>query len=170
MPLKQPTLEIKTRVAGIGSLGHPRVLALALWHGSHIVREAKAVARPAWLWAAGPERPAGTERQALVDRAVRIPDPHMHFRDGWVVRRLAPDCCLIELESLPVERDEERLLYAMGWETGNLHLGSAAALKALKRDLSARRGRWLHKAAKEMADATRRDWEEWRGGRRRRRS
>jgi uncharacterized protein DUF2252 len=28
MPLKQPTLEMKTRIAGIGSLGHPRVLGL----------------------------------------------------------------------------------------------------------------------------------------------
>jgi len=168
MPLKRPNLAFKTRVAGIGSLGHPRVLGLASWQGAHIVREAKALTRPAWLWAAGSSQAVGASRrqQTLIDRAVRNPDPHLHFRDGWVVRRLAPDCCHIELASLPQERDEERLLYAMGWETANLHLGSAAALQALKRDLSARRGRWLHKAAKEMADATRRDWKEWRRSRR----
>jgi len=168
MPLKEPSLEIKTRVAGIGSLGHPRVLGLASWQGAHIVREAKAFTQPAWLWSAAPSRAveARGQRQRLIDRAVRTPDPHMHFRDGWVVRRLAPDCCHIELDSLPVERNEDRLLYAMGWETANLHLGSAAALKALKRDLGARRGRWLHKAARTMAEATRSDWKQWRRARR----
>jgi hypothetical protein len=88
----------------------------------------------------------------------------MHFRDGWVVRRLAPDCCHIELSSLPEERDEARLLYAMGWETANIHLGARERIGAVKKDLGGRRGRWLHKAAKAMAEATRRDWKEWRKG------
>jgi len=86
----------------------------------------------------------------------------MHFLDGWEVRRLAPDCCHIELSALPAERDEERLLYAMGWETANVHLGSSEKSAAVKRDLRARRGRWLHKAAKAMADATSEDWKDWR--------
>ena len=167
MPLKQPTVEMKTRIAGLGSLGHPRVLGLSQWHGAHVVREAKQLTRSAWLWAQGGAEKTGTSRAPLqqgniINRAVRIPDPHLHFLDGWVVRRLAPDCCHIELCSLPREREEERLLYAMGWDTANLHLGSAEKIPALKKDLGGRRGRWLRDAAKAMAEATNDDWKVWR--------
>jgi hypothetical protein len=31
----------------------------------------------------------------------------------------------------------------------------------VKHDLAARRGRWLHKAAKAMLAATMKDWEKW---------
>src|SRR4029077_9948500 len=41
LPLRSMSYDLKSRVAGLGSLGHPRVLALADWHGAHIVREAK---------------------------------------------------------------------------------------------------------------------------------
>ena len=174
MPVKEPTLEMKTRVAGLGSLGHPRVLGLTAWHGAHIVREAKALTRSAWIWARreadrgeadggriGGEQ-APLEQQNLINRAIRIPDPHMHFVSDWVVRRLAPDCCHIELCSLPAEHDEERLLYAMGWDTANLHLGTREKTAALKKDLAGRKGRWLHKAAKAMEEATKKDWKVWR--------
>jgi len=93
---------------------------------------------------------------------VRVRDPHLHFHDNWVIRRLAPDCCRIELSSLPEKRDEERLLYAMGWETANIHLGSQRKISAVKKDLGARRGRWLHKATKAVAAAIRNDWKIWR--------
>jgi uncharacterized protein (DUF2252 family) len=167
LPLKQLTVEVKTRIAGLGSLGHPRVLGLSEWHGAHIVREAKQLTRSAWLWARGGAREAGANRAQLqqeniIKRAVRIPDPHLHFAQGWVVRRLAPDCCHIELCSLPRERDEERLLYAMGADTANLHLGSGEHIAAVKKDLSRRRGRWLRDAAKAMAEATAEDWKVWR--------
>jgi hypothetical protein len=81
-----------------------------------------------------------------------------------MVRRLAPDCSRIELASLPCERDEERLLYCMGWETGNMHIGSRQAIDKVQRDLARRRGRWLHKATKGMFKATLADWETWRDG------
>jgi len=102
------------------------------------------------------------QQENIINRAVRIPDPHMHFQEGWVLRRLAPDCCHIELCSLPRERDEERLLYAMGWDTANLHLGSTEQIAAVKKDLRGRRGRWLRDAAKAMAEATKQDWKVWR--------
>lgn len=171
MPLKQPTVEMKTRIAGLGSLGHPRVLGLSKWHGAHIVREAKQLTRSAWIWAGRKEEQSGAQmsgeagrlqQENIINSAVRIPDPHMHFLNGWVVRRLAPDCCHIELCSLPEERDEERLLYAMGWDTANLHLGSAEKVAALQKDLGARRGRWLRDAAKSMAEVTEKDWRTWR--------
>jgi hypothetical protein len=81
-----------------------------------------------------------------------------------MVRRLAPDCSRIELSSLPEERDESRLLYDMGWETANMHFGTPNAIAKIKKDLVARRGRWLHRAAKAMFKVTVEDWEEWRKG------
>ncbi len=163
MPVKDAAMHMKTRIAGLGSLGHPRILALFEWHGSHVVREAKALARSGWLWAGGKKHTdAPLLQEQIICNAVRVRDPHLHFHENWVIRRLAPDCCRIELSSLPTDRDEERLLYAMGWETANIHLGTREKVSALKKDLAARRGRWLHKAAKAMAEATRKDWKEWR--------
>jgi hypothetical protein len=79
------------------------------------------------------------------------------------VRRLAPDCTRIELSALPVQRDEIRLLHAMGWETANVHLGTLGA-RAILRDLSRRPANWLFRAAERMAQAVIKDWELWRAG------
>jgi hypothetical protein len=68
------------------------------------------------------------------------------------------------LASLSAERDEARLLYSMGWETANMHFGSPEAIPHIKRDLTQRKRRWLHKAAKAMCNATLEDWEAWRKG------
>ena len=163
--LPQPGMkyELKKRIAGLGSLGHMRVLALANWQGAYVVREAKALRPSAWVWAR--RRPTNTLYcGALASRAVRVADPHVHFRDGWLVRRLAPDCSRIELASLPKERDEARLLYSMGWEAANLHLGSPSAVAKIRKDLAKRSAPWLHKAAKAMSEATLADWEQWRRG------
>ena len=161
LPCLEEKSELKSRIAGLGSLGHPRIVALSSWHGAHIAREAKQLTPSAWIWA----RHLQTEEilsHKLVQRAVRIQDPHVHFAEHWIVRRLAPDCCHIEISTLPVGRDEEKLLYYMGWETANIHLGSPKVIPAAKRDLAARKGRWLHKAAKTMLKATFNDWEVWR--------
>ena len=86
----------------------------------------------------------------------------MQLRGQWIVRRLAPDCSRIELASLPSERDEARLLHAMGWETANIHLGSRDAVGAVRRDLKHQPKGWLQSAAEKMVQATCKDWEEWR--------
>jgi hypothetical protein len=162
MPVKDAAMQMKTRIAGLGSLGQPRILALFEWHGSHVVREAKALTRSGWIWASGKKHAdAPLLQEQILCNAVRVRDPHLHFHDKWVIRRLAPDCSRIELSSLPSDRDEERLLYVMGWETANIHLGTREKTSALKKDLGTRRGRWLRKAAKAMAEATRQDWKEW---------
>src|SRR5581483_5754454 len=44
---------IVRRAAGLGSLGRPRFVALALWDGGAIAREAKALLPSACSWAAG---------------------------------------------------------------------------------------------------------------------
>lgn len=162
LPDRSLPCERKRRVAGLGSLGHTRVVLLGKWHGCYIAREAKELTPSACVWARG-QRAKGqrTRYGRILDRAVRVPDPFMHPYDGWLLRRLAPDCSRIELASLSESRDEERLLYSMGWETANIHFGTPHAISAIKRDLAKRPGNWLHKAAKAMLHATERDWSEW---------
>jgi len=161
LPLRSMNFEMKSRIAGLGSLGHPRVLALATWHGAHIVREAKQLTPSAWIWAQHLDTDRILSRK-LIDTCVRIRDPYVHFASNWIVRRLAPDCCHLEISSLPEERDEEKLAYYMGWETANIHLGSRKSIPAVKHDLDSRKNRWLHKAAKAMLKATLNDWKYWR--------
>jgi Uncharacterized protein conserved in bacteria (DUF2252) len=155
--------QLRRRIAGLGSLGHPRILALSSWQGAFIAREAKAIRPSAWVWYKNSSS-EDLHCSKLVDTAIRVKDPCVRFHGRWVVRRLAPDCSRIELASLPAERDETRLLYCMGWETANMHFGSPHALTQVKRDLAARRGRWLHRASKAMFKATLEDWLVWRKG------
>jgi hypothetical protein len=161
-PSQKLEYQVKRRIAGLGSLGHPRILALSRWRGAFIAREAKAIRPSAWVWA---KKASSTEIYCdkMVQRSIRVPDPCVHFHGRWVVRRLAPDCSRIELASLSKDRDEARLLYSMGWETANMHFSTPRAIASVKQDLAARRGRWLHKAAKDMLTATIKDWEKWRG-------
>ncbi|HKW56630.1 MAG TPA: DUF2252 family protein [Candidatus Acidoferrum sp.] len=155
--------QLKKRIAGLGSLGHPRILALSSAEGALLAREAKAIRPSAWVW--HKKLTSSVLYGAkLASCCLRVPDPFVHFHSRWLVRRLAPDCSRIELASLSKERDEARLLYSMGWETANMHFGSPQAIPEIKRDLARKRARWLHKAAKAMVKVTLKDWEAWRRG------
>jgi hypothetical protein len=161
LPSACKTYQLKRRVAGLGSLGHPRIVALSWWQGGYVAREAKAIRTSAWAWFKGTSSQEIHGPQ-LVHRAIRVKDPCVRFAGHWLVRRLAPDCSRIELSSLPAERDEARLLYDMGWETANIHFGAPRAIPKIKLDLGKRRGRWLHRASKTMLAATLEDWRAWR--------
>jgi uncharacterized protein (DUF2252 family) len=163
MPERGLKYRVAHRIAGLGSLGRRRYLALAQWRGGTIAREAKELAESAWLFARPHGRNPGVLYQEALDKSVRGPDPFVELRGRWLVRRLAPDCCRIELASLPARHDAARLLHAMGWETANVHLGSREA-RVFSMDLVARPANWLYKAASAMVRSIHADWEEWRGG------
>ena len=162
LPDRLLACEKKRRRSGLGSLGHTRVVLVGRWFGCYVAREAKQLTPSACIWARGTPAEGPIHYGKILDSAVRVPDPFVRAYDGWLLRRLAPDCSRIELSSLPASRDEERLLYSMGWETANIHFGSRPAIPAIKRDLAKRPANWLHKAAKAMLRATERDWHEWR--------
>ena len=150
------------RVAGMGSLGRPRFVGIAAWKGGKVAREAKAMAPSAWNWAN--RRSARTLMYARVlARAVRVPDPTVRVAAGqWLVRRLGPHCTRIELADLPDAHDEERLLYAMCFETANIHLGTPGARATIRSELRRLKGRWLRDRAEALAIAVRGDWARWR--------
>ncbi len=161
LPERDLDYRVAHRVAGLGSLGHERFVALAEWRGGKVAREAKTLAPSACVWANGGKGSEKILYEDIISQAVRVRDPFVELEGKWIVRRLAPHCSRIELASLPKERDESRLLRAMGFETANVHLGSKGAAVAIRRDLKKRPSGWLHAAVKEMSRAVMKDWEEW---------
>jgi hypothetical protein len=160
LPEKDLNLRLVHRTAGLGSLGRQRFVAIAEYRGGRIAREAKAAAPSAAVFASGGESEP-IHYNEIIDRAVRVLDPYVQVRDGWVVRRLAPDCSRIELGDLPKSRDEIKLLHAMGWETANLHLGTRSAGKQIRKHLATLPKEWLHDAVKAMAHQLETDWHTW---------
>jgi hypothetical protein len=161
LPSPRPGYRIAHRVGGLGSLGRRRYVAIAEWHGGKIAREAKELAPPVWMWAHGEDRKAKIRYEEILEHSLRCQDPFLAVRERWVVRRLAPDCSRIELSKLPKQHDSMRLLRSMGWETANVHLGSAKA-RVLLKELGKRKRGWLHQAALAMVDSVNADWQEWR--------
>jgi Uncharacterized protein conserved in bacteria (DUF2252) len=160
MPQRGIPCRVVKRVAGLGSLGHQRYVAIAQWHGGKIAREAKALVPSACHWAED-KGPSEILYQTIIARAVRCPDPFVQLRGRWIVRRLGPHCSRIELAALHAPGSELRLLHAMGWETANIHLGTSTAWKGVMRHLRKQKGKWLHDAAGDMIKAVREDWEVW---------
>jgi len=160
LPAQNLDMRLVHRRAGLGSLGRQRLVVLANWQGGMVAREAKPLAPSAWLWARN--APGSRIRyMELVQRAVRVPDPCLAVHGHWLIRRLAPDSSRIELASLPHGRDEGRLLWMMGWETANLHLGTPSQRRRVLADLSRRKAAWLAKAADRMLEAVTREWRKW---------
>jgi Uncharacterized protein conserved in bacteria (DUF2252) len=149
MPGGARDVRICRRAAGAGSLGRPRFVAIGEWAGGFVAREAKAF--------------LGSETAAvrLISATTRASDPYLSIVDGWIVRRLAPDCSRIEMADLPRRRDEGRLLRAMGFEAASIHSSSDAA-RGVRRDLASRGARWLERPVETMVESTIEDWKDWR--------
>jgi len=149
------------RVAGLGSLGRIRLVAIASWKGGRIAREVKALTGSALHWIYPERAPAEILYAAILRRSVRSLDPFVQMRGHWIVRRLSPYCSRIELDALATSRGECRLLEAMGRETANIHLGTVEKRRAILKDLRKRASNWLVNDAQAMANAMEKDWREW---------
>ena len=148
------------RVAGLGDLGHARVLARTSWQGGFMAREVKALAPSAAAWSAGEHDPHSHALTVLSD-AVRSPDPTFNVRDGFILRRLAPDAQRVELIDLPKKRDEQKLLQAMGFEIANIHLGRPEATEEILKDLVHHNTKWLAAATSTHTKGIQQDWHDW---------
>jgi Uncharacterized protein conserved in bacteria (DUF2252) len=146
---------------GLGSRGKRRFYAFAIWHGARVLREAKPVVPSAWAWAA--DTPAMPRLAELLKSPHRCPDWSQQLRDGWIVRRLAPDAVKIELEDLTGDHatrdDEEKLFESMGAEIGRLHAGNAQG-NVIARDLDAKNTQdkgWFESVVKSWAELVEED-------------
>jgi hypothetical protein len=156
-PLPRPR---RRRRVGMGSLGKPRFAAIAEHAGGWVAREVKGLTPSACVWASGSED-SKIHYSEILNLSVRCPDPFVKPCDGWLVRRLAPDCSRIELATLEEVNDEAHLLRAMGWETANIHLNASGNSERILADLKKRPKDWLRDAAKAMFNACREDWKAW---------
>jgi Uncharacterized protein conserved in bacteria (DUF2252) len=161
--LPEPGLpyRLARRRAGLGSLGRTRLVGIAEWKGARVAREAKALLPSALQCVHGNRVPSEILYAAILRRAVRCPDPFVQMRGHWIVRRLSPYCSRIELEALSTNREECRLLEAMGRETANIHVGTEEKRRAVLKDLRGRKGNWLLAASQAMAEAMEKDWRVW---------
>ena len=161
LPQGVSNLRIVHRQAGLGSLGRPRYTAICDLDGAKIAREAKAIVSNGAEWRSAAPDAQPSHMAKLIAHPLRGPDPFNFVTGRWIVRRLSPHCSRIELTDLPKERDEEALLYAMGWETANVHLGAARSRKSLEIAVEKLGDKWLAKAASAMTEATLADWKAW---------
>jgi uncharacterized protein (DUF2252 family) len=161
--LPKPTVKLHMvyRQVGLGSLGRPRFTVVADWRGGKVAREAKALVPSAWLWALGTSSDRPIYYDECVGRAVRAHDPFLKTQGAWILRRLSPYCSRIELKQMPRWRDEQKLLWTMGYELANVHLGTRGAVARILADLRRRKPKWLRQSAETMGEATVADWKEW---------
>jgi hypothetical protein len=159
MPAKSLDINYLRRTAGLGSLGRPRVVAIAKWGDSFVCREAKRVAPPASYWARGREKQKQINVMTIVRKQERIPDPYYHVRGKWTVRRLSPHCGKIELSSFSKEKTLLKLVAAMGAAIANIHAGSIER-KILAADIRSR-SKQIRKAVTKMTALTLNDWDAW---------
>jgi hypothetical protein len=148
-----------TWAKGAGSLGRPRYLAIARWRGGRIVREAKALVPSAWGWAHDAPSPTGNLLTLAQGRA-RSPDPHFDVDGAWIFRRVAADSRKIDARRLG-ERDQRRLLHAMGYDIGSIHAMTEGAAGAISEHVESLPSSWLHETARNAAAVVRRDYSEW---------
>lgn len=160
MPSRHGDVDYGQRQAGEGSLGRQRFVGLTQARGKNVAIEAKEFL-PSASYFANDEDGGKSYFESTIKRAVRSRDPYLGVEDGWVVRKLSPNNTKIDLAELARIRDERSALYAMGYETANIHLGTKGAAKAVLADLKQRDDNWLVKATKKMTDSTLDDHEDW---------
>jgi uncharacterized protein DUF2252 len=160
--MPQPRLAMWTapRTAGTGSLGRPRWIGVADWHGAPVVREAKAMLPSGWLLA----HKRGSRALRCGDIAngrYRANDPWYRLQGNLMLRRLSPNNRKIEAEKDGVSLMAPDMLRAMGLELANVHLGTGNRRDAIARDLGRRKNSWLAANAKLAAAAVLKDFKDW---------
>jgi len=161
LPDRSIKLAYWRRTAGTGSLGRPRWLGYAVWHGGPLLREGKALVPSGWTRAHG-----GGTRLYLDDIAFgkyRSPDPWYAATGNLLMRRLSPNNRKINVED---PRDAARLLHpdllwCMGRELAAIHLGARDRRDALRKDLNKRKRRWFRTHVETAAQFVRKEYAEW---------
>ena len=162
LPDARMDYKVVRRQAGLGSLGQQRFVAIGMWEGGFVAREAKATVPSACSWLQDDAGSRQSFYEQTMQSAVRSRDPFQLIDGPWLIRRLSPDSNPIDIQTLPKHRDEQLLLYSMGAEAANVHLGSRRQVTRIQEDLRARKSNWLRTAAKEMARVVEKDWKDYR--------
>lgn len=153
-------------LAGKGSLGRPRAVALATWRGGPVAREGKRALPSAAQWhgAHGDDGGDATlNYRMILAAAYRSPDPCLVLTPDWVIRRLSPESHKINVSQIKDNVRAEALVNWMGWEVANIHRGQAGR-HDIEDALAELQAGWLHDSAETMAETLREDWRAFRNG------
>jgi uncharacterized protein (DUF2252 family) len=157
MPSGVAEFDTARRIAGTGSLGRPRWVAVADWQGGPVIREAKSVLTSAWSLAHENGDAPSRCAEAAGGR-FRAQDPWYSLTNNIVVRRLSPNNRKVEVEKRAgflLSRDMHEV---MGRELANVHLGASANAGKILDDLSRRKRKWLINAAEHAAQSVTDDY------------
>jgi uncharacterized protein (DUF2252 family) len=152
------------RVAGTGSLGRPRLVAVGSVDGVPYAREVKLLAGSTAAWArtaltaSAHSVPRGqpSDDESVYDAAMaRLPGPDPSGRvQSWQYRGRSPGDVRIEISGLG-EKASERLLRSMGQAVVNIHALDVDAFEVARAHAAHRPKGWLHDAVQTMCDDTR---------------
>jgi uncharacterized protein (DUF2252 family) len=144
---------------GGGSLGRPRFLAVAQWQGGRVVREAKLLVPSGWHWA----RSHDEKRARFLDAAqgkYRSPDAVLTARDGYILRRLAPDTQKLCARDLARSGSAAEVLQAMGHDVGAIHAAHKHAGRVAAHVAKRPKG-WLNALSADAEAFVLADYEAW---------
>ena len=161
LPPGTTALRFGARQRGGGSLGRPRYVAMGVWRGGRVAREAKAYVPSVWDWALGRTGREGL-LVSLATGRFRAPDPFLTYRAGFLCRRLASDSTRIDLAADETRAHVPSLLAAMGADLAAIHVSEDVSAETILRDLRGRPENWLFDAARKAADAVEGDFQAWR--------
>lgn len=98
LPDPQMGYKVVRRQAGLGSLGQQRFVAIGVWRGGCVAREAKAMLPSACVWVSGEVGHRQSNYENAIKSAVRSPDPFQVIQGSWLIRRLSPDSNPIDIQ------------------------------------------------------------------------
>jgi hypothetical protein len=162
MPEQGMTIKTASRSAATGSLGRPRWVGIADWRGAPVVREAKAIVRPAWSLAHS-TADSRIHANEIAKGRFRAFDPWLRLDGSIVVRRLSPNNRKVEIDD-GINAFSPAILEAMGADLAGVHLGSVDRRIPIKRDLDKRKKGWLAESSRRAADAVVTDYKSWKAG------
>lgn len=160
LPDKEIALRFGHRQAGEGSLGRQRDLAIGEYKGDTVAAEAKSLLASANSFVAGKANEQSYSVE-IMKESVRQSDPGVKIEGDWIARSMHPRRSKIDLSKLDKAKDQEKLLYSMGYETANIHLGTKNAAELIVKDLESRDPNWLSDAAKSMTKSIEEDHADW---------
>jgi len=171
-----PEVFVHRRVAGLGSLGHRRYVAINsdeennkrksddVIDDVHTAHELKELGPPATFWLNKKTEDSWSKNSPLLQYSINLTDdPSRNIKENWLIRRIAPDCVKLELSMISPKRKEHLvLLNRMGAETANIHLATKnaeAMQNAILNDLRNRSSQWLIDASMTMIQTISTDWQ-----------
>jgi Uncharacterized protein conserved in bacteria (DUF2252) len=144
-----------------GNLGRPAYVAIADWNGGMVACEARLLLPSACSWAQGGKSLRKVLYERVTGAAIRQADPLVRLKGQWLARRLAPDCSRLDLSAMPHATDPSPFPHAWGFETANIHLGSAFSLEEIRKHLPRLRPGWLLQASQQLAQFILKEWKEY---------